>query len=126
SVELAERSLRALPIGGRTPLAHALHLAHETVERRRRTDADVALLLVLLTDGKANVSLPESDGDPWEQTLHAARALAEARVPSLVLDTDPGFIRLGRARELAAALGAEHRALEDLSVENIVLNVRRR
>jgi magnesium chelatase subunit D len=126
SVELAERSLRTLPTGGRTPLAHALRLAHENVERVRRTDADAALLIVLLTDGKANVSLPESDGDPWEQTLQAARALAEARVPALVLDTDAGFVRLGRAGEVAVALAAEHRPLDNLSAENIVLNVRRR
>ena len=47
-------------------------------------------------------------------------------MPALVLDTDAGFVRLGRANELAAALGAEHRSLDDGSAENIVLHVRRR
>ena len=83
-------------------------------------------MLVLLTDGKANVSLPETSGEPWEQTLQAARELAAVRVPALVLDTDAGFVRLGRAGELATALAAEHRPLEDLSAENIVLQVRQR
>ena len=53
--------------------------------------------MILLTDGRANVALPDTDQDPWSQSLSAARQLAEVDVPALVLDTDSGFIRLGRA-----------------------------
>jgi magnesium chelatase subunit D len=124
SVELAEKALRALPTGGRTPLAHALSLAQEAIGQHRRSQAESLVLLVLISDGKANVSLPVQQGDPWQQALHVAGELAAARVPALVLDTEAGFIRLGRARELATALAAEYRPLEELSAEAIVLNVR--
>lgn len=126
SVELAERSLRSLPTGGRTPLAHALQLAQEELLRERRRRPDLRVLLVVLTDGRANVSLPDTSADPWEQALAAGRGVAEAGVSALVLDTDVGFVRVGRAAELAQALAAEHRVLEDLSAENIVIHVQRR
>jgi magnesium chelatase subunit D len=125
SVALAERALRALPTGGRTPLAHALVLAGETVARVRRTAEEAPILLVVLTDGKANVSLPDTADDPWHQAVRVAEELAALRVAALVLDTEAGFGRVGRAGELAVALHGEHRPLEQLSAENIVLNVRR-
>jgi magnesium chelatase subunit D len=121
SVELAERALRVLPTGGRTPLAHALLTADEVLSRAR---ADVPALLVLLSDGKANVALPETMGDPWQQALAAVQELARKRVPALVLDADAGFVRVGRAAELAEALGAECLPLDGLSAETLILKVR--
>ncbi len=124
SVDVAERHLRTLPTGGRTPLAHALVLARETLARARRSDPDLLALVVLLTDGKANVPLPDTSGDPWEQTLEAARALASEGIPALVLDTESGYVRVGRAQALAQALRAEHLPLEDLSASGLVLTLR--
>jgi magnesium chelatase subunit D len=124
SVELAERALRTLPTGGRTPLAHALLTAGEVLGRSRRTRPEVPALLVLLSDGKANVALPETTGDPWQQALAAAQELARERIPALVLDADAEFVRMGRAAELAEALGAECLALDGLSAETLILKVR--
>jgi magnesium chelatase subunit D len=124
SVELAERALRALPTGGRTPLAHALVSAGEVLDRSRRARPEVPALLVLLSDGKANVPLPETTGDPWQQAIGAAGELARQRVPALVLDADTGFVRVGRAAELAEALGGECLPLDGLSAEALVLKVR--
>jgi magnesium chelatase subunit D len=124
SVELAEQALRVLPTGGRTPLAHALVLAGEVAARARRANRELPILLVLLSDGRANVPLPETTADPWQQALRAAQELAAAKVPALVLDTDAGFVRLGRVQELARALLAECLSLEDFSAESLVLKVR--
>jgi magnesium chelatase subunit D len=124
SVELAAGALRVLPTGGRTPLAHALLTAGEVFIGNRRVRPEVPALLVLLSDGKANVPLPESAGDPWQQALSAARELATEGVPALVLDADAGFVRVGRAAELAQALGAECLTLDGLSAETLVLKVR--
>jgi magnesium chelatase subunit D len=121
SVELAEQALRELPTGGRTPLAHALVTAGDVLRRAR---SHVPALLVLLSDGKANVSLPDTTGDPWQQALLAAQELAADRLPALVLDADAGFVRLGRAGELARALGAECLPLDGLSAETLILKVR--
>lgn len=126
NVELAERALRTLPTGGRTPLAHALVKVSEVVQQFRRTAPNVPTLLVLLSDGKANVPLPDTSGDPWQQALDTARELAAAGLAALVLDTDSGFVRLGRAAELAEALRAECLPLAGLSAETLVLKVRQR
>ena len=126
SVDVARRHLHALPTGGRTPLAHALLLARETFRRARRSDPDLLSLLVLLTDGRANVPLPGTEGDPWEQALEAATALAGDGVPALVLDVEEGFVRVGRARHLAEALGADCLSLEELSAETLTLTVRQK
>jgi magnesium chelatase subunit D len=126
SVELAEQAMRSLPTGGRTPLAHALVLASETIRRACGAGPSLVPMPVLLTDGKANVCVPDRPGDPWEQALRAAGELAEVGLAALVLDTEDGFVRLGRAREIADALGAEHLSLDDLTAESLVLNVRQR
>jgi magnesium chelatase subunit D len=125
-IDIAEETLRVLPTGGRTPLAHALVVARETIQQAQRSAPDRPVLLVLLSDGKANVGLPESPGDPWHQALQAAEHLAADGTPALVLDTDAGFVRMGRARQLAEALGAEYLPLEELSVETLILKVRQR
>jgi magnesium chelatase subunit D len=118
SVDRAEQGLRDLPTGGRTPLPHALQLTLETLATRAK-DA-LPPLLVLLTDGKANVALAEG-GDTWRETLELAAQLA---VPALVIDTETGYLKLGRATLLAQALGAECLTLEQLTSENLVLTIR--
>ena len=118
SVDLAEQNLRELPTGGRTPLPHALSVALETLEK-----TGMPPLLVLLSDGKANVALNDGN-DPWQESLRFAELLAERGVPALVLDTETGYLRLGRARQLAQALGAEYLTLEELSAENLALTIR--
>jgi magnesium chelatase subunit D len=67
SVDLAQVHLRDLPTGGRTPLGHGLYLALDVIERERLKDRDVLPLLVLLSDGRANVPLgkiPPPGGQP--------------------------------------------------------------
>jgi magnesium chelatase subunit D len=123
SVDLAERNLRELPTGGRTPLPHALQMALDVVERAKVASVSGAPLLVLMTDGKANVALADS-GDPWRESLDLAEVLAERRIPSLVIDTESGYTRFGRAARLAEALRSECLTLEDLSADKLALTVR--
>jgi len=134
SVELAEKQLRRLPTGGRTPLAHALSLTHATVQRLYRHDPDQAILIVLLSDGKANVPLlPDSvsppdggDGgsDPWAQTEQVAAKLATLDIPTLMLDTETGRVRVGRGKELAHCLNADYLPLDDLSADGLTHTIR--
>ena len=57
SVTLARRRLEALPCGGGTPLAHALSVAVRTAERARQKGGVGRAVVVLVTDGRANISL---------------------------------------------------------------------
>src|SRR5450830_991679 len=121
-VDLAEQGLRELPTGGRTPLPHALQLSLQLLQQANGTAPP---LLVLLSDGKGNVAL-ENGGDPWRETLALAEQLAARATPALVLDTETGYVRLGRAAQLAQALGAECMTLEELTADNLALTIRAR
>ena len=57
SVEMAQRHLAHLPTGGKTPLPHALKLAMEVLKQEKARHPQDAFLLVLVTDGRANISL---------------------------------------------------------------------
>ena len=125
SVEMAEKKLRRLPTGGRTPLAHALLLAHERLQRVLRQDPDQSILLIVLSDGKANVPLPEAaTGNAWTQTEQQAGKLASLAIPTLFLDTDSGHVRVGRGNELAQRLEADYLVLEDLTTDNLVHTIK--
>ncbi|MCF2487548.1 magnesium chelatase subunit D family protein [Dyadobacter sp. CY347] len=121
SVELAETALTNLPTGGRTPLAHALQLAGELLQQHARK-SDSTPLLILLSDGKANVPLA-GGGDAWAQALELAVAIRHSGVHAMVMDTDSGFLRMGRAAELAVALGAECLSLDEVSEQNLTKTI---
>ena len=113
-----ERALVDVATGGRTPLARALLDAARLLQTREPA------LLVLLTDGRANVSA--EGGDPWEEALAACEPLQAACAAALVVDCEPGPIVLGRARVLAEALGAECVALDALDSAALSLRIHRR
>ena len=113
-----EQALGDVPTGGRTPLAGALRDAKRLLQTREPA------LLVLLTDGRANVSA--GGGDPWEEALAACAPLRTACAGAVVVDCEPGPIILGRAAVLAQALGAECVALEALDSTALSLRIHRR
>lgn len=121
SVEQAEQAMQHLPTGGRTPLPHALQLAAQVISKLN-PDKDLKPLLVVLSDGKANVPL-HGGGDAWQQTLQLSGQLFQANIPALVLDTENDYLRFGRAAEMAKVMGAECLSLEALSSENITVTV---
>jgi magnesium chelatase subunit D len=117
-IEGVEQALNGVPTGGRTPLARALIDAADVLKTREPS------LLVLFTDGRANVSL--GDNDPWAESLAACAQVREACAGAVVIDCEPGPIFLGRARQLAAALGAECIALSALEGTELTIRIQRR
>jgi magnesium chelatase subunit D len=113
-----ERALNDVPTGGRTPLARALLDAAEVLQTREPA------LLVLFTDGRANVSA--GGGDPWEEALGAGSRLRTACAGAVVIDCESGPIVLGRARVLAQALGAECVALDELDDASLTIRIQGR
>jgi magnesium chelatase subunit D len=121
SVDLANQRLADLPTGGRTPLADGLRLGIEIVEQARRIES-IDPLLVLVSDGRANVSLGR--GDPLEDARTMACRVAECHIPALVIDTEDGRLRLGVSIELSAAMGADYICLDDLQAGALVAAIR--
>ena len=122
SVELAQYYLAEMRTGGRTPLAAGLAKAHELLVRYGQRERDTQPLLVLLTDGRANAGI--GAGDPVTEGLLQAGVLRQAGVPSLVVDTEQGAIRLGLAQRLAEALGGVCLRLEELAANTLARAVR--
>ena len=108
SLTEATTVLEYLPTGGRTPLAHALDLA--------RTYLTPTTVLILLTDGRANV--PIGTGDPWQEVLEIA---TQIRTAALVIDTENAAERLERSRQLAEVLCAEYVRLESPELSNAIV-----
>lgn len=123
SVELAERKLRTMPVGGRTPLSAGLLKGAETIRSLSRQKSGLVPALVVVTDGKANVGA-DPQLDPWRESRDIARRIAEAGIPALVIDPEQGFVRLGFARRLADDLQAQYFRLEELEAGRIERAVR--
>ena len=119
-VELAERALRDLPTGGRTPLAEGLVHAHRILRELERKGSEKTVL-VLVTDGRTNTK----EGDAGVQrALRAAEEIAETAALTLVLDTERSVPRVGVAPELARRMAARYYTLEQLSAEGVLEIVR--
>jgi magnesium chelatase subunit D len=100
SLARAKRSLAGLPGGGGTPLAAGLDAAFllaDSIRRKGQTPT-----IILLTDGRANISRDGTPGRPLAEkdALEAARQLRASRVNSILVDTSP---RPGPAGEALAA-----------------------
>ena len=119
-VELAQKYLTKLPTGGRTPLAHGLKLGMDAVKHTMRDD-DIPLL-VLVSDGRANVGL--SGGDPVEEAKRIAREIASEGIHSIAVDTERDFISFGLVKQISEAMGGKYLRLEELSAAPLATAVR--
>ena len=126
SLVRAKRALAGQPGGGGTPLASALDLAGQVAAQVRRQGA--LPLLVLLTDGRANIARDGRPGRPAAQAdaLASARRLLGERLPALVVDTAPGGADHRPAAALAQALGAAHLVLPVADARQVADAVRGR
>lgn len=109
SLVRARRALAGLPGGGGTPLAAGIAAAGTLAAQVQR--AGQTAVVVLLTDGRANVTLAGEGGRTQAQAeaLAAARALRAAAALVLLIDTSPRPEPAAQA--LALAAGARYLAL---------------
>jgi magnesium chelatase subunit D len=98
-LEQAADTIRALPTGGRTPLAAGLDTATRLVARERTRERERRTLALVLTDGRVS--------DPDGAVRSAAARLGRAADAVHVIDTEDGPVRLGLASTLAAAAGGQ-------------------
>ena len=109
SLARAKRSLAGLPGGGGTPLATAIDAAAALAGQIKRKGQTP--IVVLLTDGKANIARDGSAGrgPAASDALAAAAQLRATGVSTLLVDTSPQ--PQSSAEQLAAAMGAQYLAL---------------
>mmetsp|Transcript_33124 Transcript_33124/g.37671 ORF Transcript_33124/g.37671 Transcript_33124/m.37671 type:complete len:794 (-) Transcript_33124:67-2448(-) len=129
SIAMASRRLEQMPCGGGSPLAHALQTACLTGLNAQKSGDIGKVVVVLISDGRANVPLctslgeefdPEvdensKDGKPSrgylkDEVLACAKNLGALKGFNLLcIDTENKFISTGLAKEIAnAAMGKYH------------------
>ncbi len=79
--------LSELPSGGATPLAHALYLAEVLVKRWKMRVPRSYVRVLIVTDGKANVSLYQ---DPVDDVVELVQRLVRIGADVVVYDTRTG------------------------------------
>ena len=118
SVELARRAIDTLPTGGGTPIAAAL-LAALDVAGQARGRGIMQTVLVLLTDGRANIGLRGDRAGITEELRLLGGQIAEAGIHALVIDTQRSYLSRGEARTLAGYLGGDYVYLPNAQGEQI-------
>jgi magnesium chelatase subunit D len=115
SVELARRSVEALPAGGGTPIAAGLVSALQ-VAKRARLKVGGNVMIVLFTDGRANVGLTSGGTAGLEavrQTIsdelrQLGAAIKRENIAMTLIDTRPRFVSAGEGRALSDLIGARY------------------
>ncbi len=85
SVDLAEERLQRLAVGGTTPLTHGLVAGLKVVRTERLKDASVYPLMVLISDGRGNISL--FGEEPLLEAQRLAAQIGTERVRMLVINS---------------------------------------
>jgi len=128
SIAMAKRRLESMPCGGGSPLAHAIQTATMTGLNAQKTGDVGKVVVVCISDGRANVPMcvsngeefdPEADEDSKEgkpsrkflkdEVLACAKQLGSlAGFNLLCIDTENKFISTGIAKEIADAAGGKY------------------
>jgi len=140
STELAKKLLEDLPAGGKTPLGRGLLKAHELLNNTMRRDAHVTPLMVLISDGEANVGVRSDrsyEGPGYSMLLDELFEIAkmirdDKRIRTLVIDTEEKRFSVFRnattspsmALRIAKAMGSSYCKIEDFRAGGLVRAVK--
>ena len=122
SIQLAQKALADIPVGGKTPLSAGLHLSHQVIQRETSMNPDVQPLLILLTDGAGNVSM--SAMNPQQEAHRIADGIADDEIRCVVINMEHEAFDQGLAQALAEHLQAPCYTLHELKAESLDRAVR--
>jgi magnesium chelatase subunit D len=117
SVQLAQRALADIPVGGKTPLSAGLFMAHSVIAKEKILHPDVNPLIILLTDGAGNVSLTSLP--PQDEAHRLAEQIAGDEIRSVVINMEHVAFDQGLAQGLAEHLHAPCYTLNELKAETL-------
>ncbi|CAM9393422.1 unnamed protein product [Ectocarpus sp. 12 AP-2014] len=132
SIAMARRRLETMPCGGGSPLAHALNVAVRTGINAQKSGDVGKVIMVCISDGRANVPLSVSNGEPMDpdnkptreelkdEVIKVSKGLVGLGGFNLVmLDTENKFVSTGMAKEIAAAAGGRYHYIPKASEQAI-------
>ncbi|KAK6144075.1 hypothetical protein DH2020_020895 [Rehmannia glutinosa] len=130
SISMARKRLERLPCGGGSPLAHGLTTAVRVGLNAEKSGDVGRIMIVAITDGRANISLKRSTADPEANTsdmprpsaqelkdeiLEVAGKIYKAGMSLLVIDTENKFVSTGFAKEIARVAQGKYYYLPNAS-----------
>lgn len=122
SIELANKKLKNLPVGGKTPLHIGLEKSYTILLNEKKKNKDIVPVLVLVTDGK--ISTKENSENIFANLLKFCEEIRESKIKVIVIDSEKGRIKLNMAKDINEKLGGKYYRLEDLKVQSITQVVR--
>jgi magnesium chelatase subunit D len=119
SVDLALRRLQELPTGGKTPLSAGLSRGLKLLESEIRKNNEIKPMMVLISDGRANVGF---GGKIKEELLEISLRSRMLGVNTIVIDTEVmqnSFmdLKLGYCQDIAESAGGKYYPLSGLTPE---------
>ena len=115
SVDLAQRALTDIPVGGKTPLTAGLALSLAIIKREKNLHPEVMPLMIILTDGAGNVSMGSLP--PQIEAHKVANQIRDEHIRSVVINMEHVAFDQGLARKLAENLDANCLSLKELHAE---------
>ncbi|KAF3633653.1 Magnesium-chelatase subunit ChlD, chloroplastic [Capsicum annuum] len=129
SISMARNRLEKLPCGGGSPLAHGLTTAVRVGMNAEKSGDVGRIMIVAITDGRANISLKRSNDPEAEasnvprpsaqelkdEILEVAGKIYKAGMSLLVIDTENKFVSTGFAKEIARVAQGKYYYLPNAS-----------
>jgi len=99
SVPLAQRRLERMSVGGTTPLTHGLMSGYKVIKTEQTRDPSVRALMVLISDGRGNISMFKEE--PLVEAQKVAAMINAEKIEALVIDSARDFSHLPSVQHLA-------------------------
>ena len=126
SVDRGVRLLETMAVGGRTPLNHGIAKGMQVIQSELKKNPGVLPYMVMITDGKGNVSMDKTLKPKQELMEISEKLRAFPYINTMVLDIERrGAMSFGIAREMALRMGASYQKIETLKSDAIIRAIER-